>query len=281
MTTNPDTETEAGVVAALAIAAAEPGGIDIDGATVLAGAYPPGWDVMLTDLERFERTPRRSTGTATFHDTASLLAYIRRQLTPDQVTAGDQPPVYLNPERFTATAVFNDHDAYGAGWRDHRAVLELKATDEWRAWTAVDKRYLSAQEFAEHIEEWRHTVWNPPTADLLDMVRSFRATTKVSFRDEVVEKSGDRALEYVTETTATAGRTGKLEIPDGFDLNLAPFDGADPQALAARFRYRIDEGTAVFGVVLDQPKLLAKAAFAAEVAKLTAADLTTMVGSPA
>ena len=45
----------------------------------------------------------------------------------------------------------------------------------------------------EFIEEWRHTIANPPTADLLDMVRSFRATTKVTFRQELVEKSGDKA----------------------------------------------------------------------------------------
>ena len=100
------------------------------------------------------------------------------------------------------------------------------------------------------------------------MVRSFRATTKVAFRQEVVDKSGARALEYVEETAATAGSKGQLEIPDGFGLVLAPFVGADIKALPARFRYRLAEGRVSFGVVLEQPAQVAKAAFDAELARI-------------
>lgn len=292
MTTNyPITEADA--IAALAVAASEPVTHAIDGALVLAGAYPAGWAVQHLDLEKYEPRPRRRKGTVTLADTASLLAYIDRQVAdddrvhykpilPDTIARrwpASGPPVYLQPQQFKAVAIFNDHDSDGAGWRDHCAHLQLIATDEWQAWAAANRRWSTAQDFAEHIEEWRHTIMNPPTADLLDMVRNFRATTKVQFGDEVVDKSGDRALTWTTETTTAAGRSGKLEIPDVFELALAPFEGAEPRSLTARFRFRVGDGTAAFGVVLDQPKLVAKAAFDAEVAKLHAAGLTTMVGS--
>jgi hypothetical protein len=107
------------------------------------------------------------------------------------------------------------------------------------------------------------------------------STTKVTFRDEIVEKSGDRALEYVTETTAGAGKAGKLEIPDGFELVLAPFEGAEPRQIHARFRYRLDDGAALFGIVLDQPNQVAKAAFDAEVARIRDhAPFVVMTGNP-
>ncbi|MGL4298573.1 MAG: DUF2303 family protein [Candidatus Neomicrothrix subdominans] len=277
MTTNESTEADA--IAELAQSAVAPKNMDTGGARMLYGAYPPGWQLHQLDLEHYEAEPRRARGTTTLHTAASFLA----QLDQQGAAAFDLPlPVYLDPKNFRATAVFNDHDASGPGWRDHRAILQLQPTDEWLAWDRADREFLDAQAFAEFVEEWRHTIADPPAADILDMVRSFRATTRVTFRQEVVEKSGDRALEYVEETQAAAGRTGKLELPDGFGLVLAPFDGAEPRPLPARFRYRLSEGTARFGVVLEQPALVAKAAFDAEVERINAhGTYRLMVGRPA
>jgi hypothetical protein len=52
--------------------------------------------------------------------------------------------------------------------------------------------------------------------------------------------------------------------------------------LPARFRYRISDGKASFGVVLEQPALVAKAAWQVEVDKIDAhGDYRLMVGRPA
>lgn len=235
---------------------------------VVGGIYPPSWAPQTIDLEQHQQQPRRKHGTTNVRDTASLLAYIDLQEGPWDEGESPMATIYYTPAEFRAVAVFNGHTMGGPGWGDHRCTLQLKSTDEWLAWTRADKAFSTAPEFAEHIEEWRHTIADPPTADLLDMVRSFRATTKVTFRQELVDKSGDKALEYVTETEAKAGATGKLEIPDGFDLVLAPFEGAEGRPLRARFRYRLDGGRALFGVVLEQPALVAKAAFEAELARI-------------
>lgn len=261
--TEPTTLTENGVVAELAAAAADPSCIDIDGRRVLTSALPTGWTHHIDDLQHLEAAPHRKRGAIKVRDTASLLTYIDTQI-DDTV----ELPIFYDPEMFQATAVFNGHTMGSPGWGDHRCQLQLQATDEWKAWTRADREFYTAGEFAEFIEEWRHTIADPPTADLLDMVRSFRATTKVSFRQEVVEKSGDRALEYVTETEAAAGAKGTLEIPDGFGLVLAPFDGATPRPLPARFRYRLTGSQALFGVVLEQPAQVAKAAFDAELDRI-------------
>lgn len=255
-------ETEADAIAQLAMASNEPTAYQINGRMVQTGAYPPGWTMQAADLEHLDATPHRKRGTAQVRDTDGLLAYI------DLQGVAEQPTIYYSPADFTALAVFNGHDETGPGWGDHRCQLTLQATPEWLAWAGIDRKFLTATEFAEFIEEWRHTISDPPTADLLDMVRSFRATTKVAFRQEVVDKSGARALEYVEETAATAGSKGQLEIPDGFGLVLAPFVGADAKALPARFRYRLTGSSVSFGVVLEQPAQVTKAAFDAELARI-------------
>ncbi len=268
----PEIVTEADAIATLAQAAADPNYDTVNGRKVLWGSYPQGWDIHVADLEDLEPAPHRKRGAVHVRDTDGLLAYLDLQMgTLDDhggAAVDRLPVVYYDPEKFSAVAVLNGHTDAGPGWGDHRAELQLQATPEWQAWAAIDRRFLPATEFAEFIEEWRHTIADPPTGDLLDMVRSFRATTKVAFRQEVVDKSGARALEYVEETAATAGSKGQLEIPDGFGLVLAPFVGADPKALPARFRYRLSEGRVSFGVVLEQPAQVAKAAFDAELARI-------------
>ncbi len=267
----PEIVTEADAIATLAQAAADPHYDTVNGRKVLWGAYPPGWQIQQMDMEFLGATPHRRRGMVHVRDTDGLLAYLDLQMgTLDEHggTIDRLPVVYYDPEKFSATAVLNGDTDAGPGWGDHRAELQLQPTPEWRAWTAIDRDFMPANTFAEFIEEWRHTISDPPTADLLDMVRSFRATTKVAFRQEVVDKSGARALEYVEETAATAGSKGQLDIPDGFGLVLAPFVGADPKALPARFRYRLTGSTVSFGVVLEQPAQVAKAAFDAELARI-------------
>jgi len=267
----PEIVTEADAIAQLATVAACYTGLSINGRTVQTGAYPPGWTMQAADLEHLDATPHRKRGTVHVRDTDGLLAYIDVQMGTIDEHGGavDRLPViYYDPDLFRAAAVLNGHTGAGPGWGDHQCQLQLQLTPEWQAWNRIDREFMPANTFAEFIEEWRHTISDPPTADLLDMVRGFRATTKVAFRQEVVDKSGARALEYVEETAATAGSKGQLEIPDGFGLVLAPFVGADPKALPARFRYRLNGGSVSFGVVLEQPAQLAKAAFDAEVTRI-------------
>jgi uncharacterized protein YfdQ (DUF2303 family) len=271
---------DAAVIAELATAATEPTVLRISDRDVVVGQLPDNWSLQHLDLEPFELVPHRKRGTVKVHTTESLLDYIDLQ-----EEEGDTPlaVIWVQPEAFTAVAVLNGHNSTGPGWGDHRAELKLRPTLEWEAWSKADKNWFRAEELAEFIEEWRHTIAEPPTADLLDMVRNFRATQKVLFRQEIIEKSGDRALEYVTETEATAGPAGRLAIPDEFILVLAPFDGAGLRPIAARFRYRLPSGggTAHFGVVLDQPAQVARTAFEDEIARIHQhAPFTVLVGTP-
>lgn len=273
-TTNIRTEVEA----AFELGGIEP--LELIAEHLHAGVYPAGWRAVSIDTEALQPYPRRKVGTAEFDETASLIAYISQQ--DGAADTMERPTIYVQPRQLRAVAVFDDDLGHLPGWRAHRAVLQLRHTDEWKAWVGINRRFVSGEEFAEFIEEWRHTIADPPSADIVEMVRSFRATQRMSFRDEVTDSSGDRSLEYTTDTTAAAGKAGTLPIPDGFGLVLSPFDGAEARPLPARFRYRLAQGGgAAFGVVLEQPDQVARAAFQQEVDRLEAAGLTVLVGEPA
>lgn len=235
------------------------------------------------DLDDYRPNPARHTGTARLRSPESFLAYLHQL---GVHTGGDweeQTGYYGNPDDLTVTAVLND-DGGLPGHGDYRAVLTYERTDEWRAWTDANNQLASATTFAEFIEDWRHTIVEPDAASIVDMIRSFKATRKVTWKDEIDDQNGDRSLQFTTETTAGSTRAGTIPIPDLFVVEMPPFIGAEPVQLEARFKYQVDDGGARFGIKLVQPALVLRQAFEAELASLAdqlPEGTPIMLGAPA
>lgn len=222
------------------------------------------------DLTEFWPSPPRRTGVARFEDVDSFVHYVE-----DNGGAS----LYADAAAASIVAVFEDHSDMGPGWADFRAVLTLPPTPEWEAWSRIDGLIeMTGTEFAEHIEDWRHTIAEPATADLIDMARNFRATRKVEFTDEVVDTSGDRSLAYTTETVTAAG--GLLDVPEVFTLVLEPHIGAEARPIEARFRYRLAGNRATFGIKLVQPAKFWRDIFEEAVATVEGHLSKVMYGQP-
>jgi uncharacterized protein YfdQ (DUF2303 family) len=271
-----DHTTEAAVVRDLTEAAAEPRLIEtVPGRQVVLVGHKAA-ALLTVDLDDFAARPPRHQGIAHFDDPDSFVHYATERL-GDPVSTG----YYADVERLQVLAVFNDHGA-DPGWRDHRAVLRFRPTPEWQAWTRASGGFSSTGAFGDLVEDLQHTVLEPDAATVRDMVRNFRATQKVTFGDEISDKSGDRSLQWTVETQASGGRTGELAIPDHLTLQLAPFIGSEPTELVANFRYRLEGGKALFGVSLVQPDKLIRDAFANEVVELgEQLGSVVMAGTPA
>lgn len=215
---------------------------------------PDGWQVVRQEVGDETAHPARKRGGPKLRTTESFVIYIGEQ--------EESPRLYADPDALTVTAVFDDHVGPDAGWQQFRALLTFGNTPEWRAWDDVDKMFYTAVELAEFVEQWRHTITEPASSTLVKLVRGFRATKAVEFESATDDANGDTTLTYVT-TTAAQGR-GDITVPETLTLRMAPFDGAPDVEMIARFRYRLDHGSAVFGVVLEQPDLAVREAFDAE-----------------
>lgn len=189
--------------------------------------------------------PKRKTGTVIVRDVSSFLSYLYKH-------GDDASEIYADRQALSVTAVI---DAHGEepNWCQHRLKLQLRHSDEFVAWQSVSGRNMPQAAFAEFMEEHRSVVVEPTGAEMLELVQSFHATTKVTFKSGTVLHSGQRQLQYVEETNATAGAKGNLVIPQTFSLALAVFDGAtEADAVTARLRYRIEDGRLMLGFALDR-----------------------------
>jgi uncharacterized protein YfdQ (DUF2303 family) len=210
--------------------------------------------IQTVSLEYLLDRPKRPRGTVTLHDPGDFAAYVARQESADTTIFADQ-------DALAVTAVFNDHTRDEAGWRDHAAVLQIQRDPDWQTWLTRDGLLSSQAEFAEHLENQAHVIIEPDAATMLEVATSFDARRHASFSRAVRLESGDVQLSWSEETSASAGTSGRLDVPRQFTLGLAPFVGVDPVEVVALLRYRIKDGRLGIGYKLLRPDHADRAAF--------------------
>lgn len=271
---------EAAVVAELATRSAGPHRIgDSD---LYAVALPEGGQLQLVDLVpaqelRADRPPRRK-GTAHTYDADSFSALVTDLGARDGVAR-----IYASPDDLGFTAVLNDDDTGGGdpGWRDHLVVFALGRTRSWQGW--IDGQGLRTQEeFAEHIEDHRADIADPPAADMLELAQTIQATIGAKFSGGARLHNGERHASYVEEVQGSAGRAGQMAIPEAMTLRVVPFDGNDPVEVEARIRFRIRDGRLAIGYSLHRADEIERQAFDAVRARIeNGTGMLTVSGSPA
>lgn len=202
---------------------------------------------LVIDDEKAGEAPRRTTGSYTLETVGSFIDFVKAQ-------DDKRLTVWVNEKSHLLTAVFNDGTPVKPGWRDHRAVSALALTDEWKHWMSLDGQLVSQQQFAEHVEDGLREIVDPTAADVLEMAQTFFAKTEASFRSAQRLSSGEVQFKYDEETTATAGASGQMEIPQTLMLAIAPFPSEDAAIIEARLRYRVSGGTLRLGYKLDHPE---------------------------
>lgn len=215
-------------------------------------------ELVTVDVERYLDNPRRARGSANVHDPMSFAALVTRHHGADVATT----TLWADDQARTIAAVFNDHfDHETPGWRDHTATLTVRVDPDWAAWTDRNGKLTSQVDFGEFIEDQLHTIVDPEPAVLLEVATTFTAKRNVDVESSTRLSSGDIEFAYRENTTAQAGRSQRIEVPQRFTIRVAPFVGVDPVEIVARLRYRIADGQFGIGYRLVRPDVAEREAF--------------------
>jgi uncharacterized protein YfdQ (DUF2303 family) len=213
--------------------------------------------VQVVSLEPWRQHPARLKGTVHFDQPASLEAYV------NEFKETGTTRLYASIVAGQVVALFNDDEPTEAQWRDHRAELALVRTPEWCRWREQDGRMDTQVAFAEFLELNMRNVVDPDAATLIEIARSFTASSEVAFRSAHDLQSGEIQFAYDEQVTATAGDKKQIAIPRTFTLSLRPYRGMDPVPITARLRYRLKNGNLTIGYILDDPQEVEEEAFEA------------------
>lgn len=253
-----DLQTEAGVVANLAARIADRvEAIEPDSLVVQSTVLAEGEQQKLDSLERFLESPRRERGTFRVIDVNGFAHLVGRITT-------DASIIFANEDASTLTAIFN----FDTGWRDHRAVLELKTSPEWQHWAGKSGTFMNQVQFAEHLEDGVTAIISPSPADLMEVASTFQAKRSLSFESGTRLRSGDVKFVYHEETKAGAGVKGDIEIPETIELRLPVYRNSGFVDVTAKLRYRITPDGLKLGFKLERLPDVVTAAFAAVVAEV-------------
>jgi uncharacterized protein YfdQ (DUF2303 family) len=207
------------------------------------------------NLERWLPAPDRPRGDALVFDPSDFIAYVNR-------LAGYSTTVWGHEKATSFTAVFNDHEgAFGAGWRDHTAKLQLQNDPDWAAFLAKDGEWFGQVAFSDFLQDYQATFVEPDGATLLEIATSFKAHRKAEYSSAINTSNGDVQLTY-NESTKTVTKAGQIDVPASFVVRLSPFLGMPPVNLGARLKWSLDDGQLRLGFKLVRPDLVRRDAFA-------------------
>ncbi|MDT4806982.1 hypothetical protein FQZ97_398220 [compost metagenome] len=245
---------------ALAQALGKP--IDHEGLASPIALVPDG--VSIQALEQHLPAPVRIRQRLTVLDAATFIAYVRRFTSPAAA-------VFCNgPEGRTFTAVLDYHQPEQPAWANHSATYRCPTTIEWGRWQEKDGKRMSQADFAEFIENNVRDIVQPEkeprapsAADMLEISRTLEAKKNICFRQGIRLDNGQVQLTYNEQIDGRAGETGQLTIPEQFFIGVKPFLGGDAFLVAARFRYRIQEGQLAMWYELIRPDKVLEEAYGA------------------
>ncbi|MFT4126268.1 MAG: DUF2303 family protein [Gordonia sp. (in: high G+C Gram-positive bacteria)] len=202
-------------------------------------------------------TASAEAGTRLVTDVPSFLAELDRYTLDPSVST-----LWGDETRGQVEAVYNDHHSAGAGLRDNRLRLELRADTDWQAWHTLSGQYLAQEAFGDAIEELLHTVVEPPQAGLMEVIDSIRATSKGVFESKISRRDGAQKLEFREDVTTSAGRSSQLDVPKTVTLALRPWEGLDTYRVEGWFRLRIANGQLTLAIKLKPTRNVVRQAWA-------------------
>lgn len=251
--------------------------VDPASAEAIAVVVPDGWRTEVLDpaeREHLLERPRRATGTVRFADPVGFAAYVTRHEQPGTT-------LWTDPDRPRVVAVLNDHPALQSGWGDHRAVLELIATEEWRHLLVfADGAWTEQRRFAEQLEDVADLIQSHPGTAVLDLVNNLTAT---SSRRVVTADITGNTSSVTFEASSSVKGVGGVDVPASLIVAVRPWrylPSFVPQ-LKVRVRARVHQDALQLRADLVNGDLIAEAgleALAEHLAELGAP--TAWVGTP-
>lgn len=237
-------ETEAAVVADLAREAAAPKApsvLDHHGRTWLA--TPKGIDVQeITDVHGLKPAPSRIRQRPVFYERAAFVEYVNRFKSEASVVFND-----VDANTFDAFLDYHK-DAATAGTGDHVARLQLRYSEEFARWNAIQGKWLPQVEFAEFLEENYIDVKRPDGSDVLELASDLEAKKNVNWKSAVRRDTQTRAFTYEEDLQANQKGKGEVVVPRDLLFALPIYHGEAAMELTAFLRHTLAGGALQFKI---------------------------------
>lgn len=200
-------------------------------------------DQRVEDVEKLSLFPSRKKGTASFTRSESFNRFVNAYKDEDS-------RIYASGR--SVVAILNHFSAKSPDWGDFRAAYNFPESAQWALWSGSNGKKFNQKQFGQLIEDNLADIVSPTSADLLDMVRQFEATSSVEYKSFDRGDNGNFSVSFVQTTQSKAGQKGQVELPRSFTLHIPAFDGGEAHPLVAKLRFDISGGQLCLWYELQQ-----------------------------
>ena len=213
-------------------------------------------------LERFLDTPPRIRESVRLTDVPSMAAYLDR-------FGSEETTIFADPDANKINAVLDYHGAGEPDNTDHTATMEVKPSEEWKAWLGLAMGQPTQQQMGEFLEERAGDIVKPEPADVIEAAMTLEATKRVHFRQSTRLRDGLVQLTYQEEDQTKGG----IKLPERLTLSIPVFERGPVEQIGILLRFRIgrEEGRLTFVVKVENVHDIERQAFERIVGDLKAA----------
>lgn len=220
-----------------------------------AAFVPPGTQKI--DIPPHEPLLTRIRQHAQLHDLRSFIDYVKQFQLAGTTTIFAEPG-FIAGGTGCIKAVFDYHKPDEPNRLSHIATYAPRYSTQWQTWTGACGGAMKQAEFAEFIEENRGDINEPSAAQLLDIVRTFKASKKVDF-DSLTYTSDGSALLHYSDKVEQQGKSGPL--PEIMRLGIPVFFRDIPYLVGVFVRFRVGTGAVTFQLKMDRADVMEDEAF--------------------
>lgn len=235
---NSTLQTEAAVIAALALAHRNPADVRFESATNERPALllaPP--DMHIRSLERFCATPRRPEIHISLDSAKDLHAYVIAQTVRDADPHSDNPIIFASRDKQLIKAYLDYHHAEEPRWLNHTAEVQYRQSHQFKKWNENNNKHLTQEQFALFIDEMLADFSSPTGAEMLSFA------TCLSTHSEQTFKASTRLATGETELVFTDARKGDISttVIDEFEIGIPIWQNGVKVAITAKLFHRVTD----------------------------------------
>lgn len=215
-------------------------------------------DARVHDIPPLEPKLTRVRQHVTLHDSDSFVSYVNRYKS-EKTRLFAEPGFLASGGKARITAAIDYHLPDGPEHVVHLATYAPRYSEQWERWHKACEEPFRQAEFAEFIEETRADIREPSAAQLLDIVRTFKASKKAEFDSLTYQPNGSVKLVYDERVTQQTGSSG--ELPEQMTLGIPVYFRGTIYAVPVFVRYRVVQAAVVFQLKLDRADVIEDEAF--------------------
>lgn len=250
-----DTNTEAGVAAALALELTKHELITHNGVGILLTTDSEG-GVKTSSLEHLLDSPLRPSTHVKLATSKDLHAYLANQANWNKGLAagGEDSTEVAGPQGYDNVVVFADrdklnfhafldyHHVNGGRWLNHSAAVTYKESHKFGIWKKNDGLKMTQETFAEFLDENVLDITNPTGADVVAFASCLEAHRTEIFKSSTNLSNGEVKFNWSNESSGDSA----TKFPTDMKIGIPIWTNGEKIEIPVKLFYRVSEGKLMF-----------------------------------